>query len=71
MCKDSSMNGMDNKHNGPGGPAVDHHGSLRRAMEHARRVAGAQADMPGVLDPDGAAIWLRFCADAGICGPER
>ncbi len=61
---------MDSNHNGPHGAAADHRGSLQRAIEHARRVAGAQAARPGVLDPDGAAIWLRFCSDAGLGSGE-
>lgn len=56
---------------GPSGTAVDHHGRLQRAMEHARRVAGAQAAGRGVLDPHGAAIWLRFCEVSGLGGEGR
>ncbi|MCB1217764.1 hypothetical protein KDL44_10240 [bacterium] len=61
---DKPMHEMDDNH-GPQ-PAPGCRGRLQNAMEHARRVAGAQAAMRGVLDPDGAALWLRFCEEAGL-----
>ena len=52
----------------PDSAAGKHSGSLQQAMEHARRIAAQPAVQEGVLDPDGAAIWLRFCHEAGLDG---
>jgi len=66
MAREHDEMEMTRPNEGPGGAVAKHGSSLQQAMEHARRIAAQPAANGGVLDPDGAAIWLRFCREAGL-----
>jgi hypothetical protein len=68
MCEGSDDMEMTTNQNRPQGRAANSCSTLSEAMDYARRVAANQPAAAGILDPDGAAIWLRFCQEAGL-GP--